>query len=99
LHVEPEYLDFFRDFKAPVINYSQQVSGIPIATVRQRFATVIAGGIDEVNYRKLDAGELRQEWLSASKAAGPKFILTPGCSVPKDSTPEELAQLPHLLGA
>ncbi len=28
-----------------------------------------------------------------------EFILMPGCSVPNDSTPEELARLPKVLGA
>jgi uroporphyrinogen decarboxylase len=97
LHVEPEYLDFFHNFQAPIINYSQQVSGIPIAEVRKRFSWVIAGGIDEVNYRKLTSEQLRDQWQAASKAAGPKFILTPGCSVPNDSAPEELKRLPNLL--
>ncbi len=100
LHVEPAYLGLFRDFRAPVINYSMHVSGIPIAEVRKRFPSwVIAGGIDEVNYRQLTAGELRRQWEAASKAAGRKYILTPGCSVPNDSAPEELARLPKLLGA
>ena len=36
---------------------------------------------------------------AAAKAAGPKFILTPGCSVPNDSTPAELSRLPEALGA
>ncbi len=31
---------------------------------------------------------------SARDVAGRKFILTPGCSVPNDSTEEELFQLP-----
>lgn len=99
LHVEREYLDFFRDFPATAINYSLHVSGIPIADVRKRFAEVIAGGIDEVNYRKLSPAELKVQWKQASAAAGKKFILTPGCSVPNDSTPEELARLPKVLGA
>jgi uroporphyrinogen decarboxylase len=99
LHVQPGYLDFFRDFPAPIVNYSQQVSGIPIADVRRRFSSVIAGGIDEVNFRKLDAAQLRREWKAASQAAGAKFILTPGCSVPNDSAPDELSRLPRLLKA
>jgi uroporphyrinogen decarboxylase len=97
LHVEPGYLDFFRDFPAPIINYSDRVSGIPIADVRKRFPAVIAGGIDEVDYRKLSEEQLRQQWMAASRAAGQKFILTPGCSVPNDSKPEELARLPRVL--
>jgi uroporphyrinogen decarboxylase len=99
VHVEPPYLGFFEGLPAPVFNYSLHVSGIPIADVRKRFPTVIAGGIDEVNYRKLTADEMRAQWKAAAQAAGPKYILTPGCSVPNDSTKEELARLPQVLGA
>jgi len=100
LHVQPDYLLQFRDFKGPVINYSLHVSGIPMAEVRRQFSSwIIAGGIDEVNYRKLTPEDLRSQWRSAAAAVGGKFILTPGCSVPNDSTPAELARLPELLGA
>jgi uroporphyrinogen decarboxylase len=100
LHVQPGYLEFFRDFTAPVINYSLHVSGIPMAEVRSQFPSwVIAGGIDEVNYRTLTSGDLRRQWQAAAQAAGRKFLLTPGCSVPNDSTAEELARLPDLLHA
>jgi len=99
LHVEPAYLPLFDGFPAPVLNYSLHVSHIPVADARKRFAGAIAGGIDEVNYRKLSADDLRAQWKSAAEQAGPKFLLTPGCSVPNDSTREELARLPQLVGA
>jgi uroporphyrinogen decarboxylase len=100
LHVERPYLKQFRDFPNAVINYSTHVSGIPIAEVRREFpASVIAGGIDEVNYRRATPDEIRRQWHSAAESAGRKFILTPGCSVPNDTSPEELARLPRLLGA
>jgi uroporphyrinogen decarboxylase len=99
LHVEPAYLAQFRVFQAPVINYSLHVSGIPMTEVRRQFPSwVIAGGIDELNYRKLPVEEMRRQWQSAAQAAGKKFILTPGCSVPNDSQPEDLVRLPRLLG-
>jgi uroporphyrinogen decarboxylase len=96
LHVDREYLDQFRNFSAPVVNYSLHVTGIPIADVRARFPQqVVAGGIDEVNYRKLSQADIRAQW----QAAGKKFVLTPGCSVPNDSSTAELALLPKTLGA
>ena len=99
VHMEPAYLSQFQGFTAPVINYSLHVSGIPMAEVRRQFpAWVVAGGVDEVHYRKLTPAELRAQWQAASQAAGRRFILTPGCSVPNDSTPEELGRLPRLLG-
>jgi hypothetical protein len=60
---------------------------------------VIAGGIDEVHYRTLSAEQLREQWQSAAEAAGSKFTLTPGCSLPNDSSTAELNRLPQVLGA
>ncbi len=82
------------------MNYSLHVTGIPIAEIRAKFPTkVIAGGIDEVNYKKLTSGEIREQWKAASEAAGRKFILTPGCSVPNDSTTDELSLLSQVVNA
>jgi uroporphyrinogen decarboxylase len=100
LHVEREYLDQFHNFSAPVVNYSLHVTGIPIAEARAKFPKqVIAGGIDEVNYKKLTGKEIREQWHAASQAAGKKFILTPGCSVPNDCSTAELLRLPDVLKA
>ena len=97
LHVEPSHIDLFRDFPATAINYSVHVSSIPVADVRRRYGNVIMGGIDEVNYRKLTASDIEAQWRSAQKAAGGKFMLSPGCSVPNDCTTEELERLPQAL--
>jgi uroporphyrinogen decarboxylase len=99
LHVEPAYVGLFGGFSAPIINYSLHVSHVPVADVRRRYSQVIAGGIDEVNYRKLTPEAIEAQWKAASQAAGAKFILTPGCSVPNDSTPQELSMLPKVLKA
>jgi uroporphyrinogen decarboxylase len=100
LHVERDYLDQFQNFAAPVINYSLHVTGIPIAEVHAKFpGHVIAGGIDEVNYKTLTREQIKSQWESARQAAGTKFILTPGCSVPNDSSPAELALLSQVVAA
>jgi len=69
------------------------------AHVRERFPGVMMGGLDEVNYRKLDTHDLERQKSVALGSAGKKFILAPGCSVPNDSADEELSRLPGLLGA
>jgi len=99
LHWENEYVDQFVGFKAPVVNWSVQTSGVQVSTVRAKFAQTIATGIDEVKYKDLSPAQIREQWQAASSAAGAKFILTPGCSVPNDSTDEELSRLPQVLGA
>src|SRR5258708_4652625 len=72
LHVEAPYLDAFREFPAPILNYSRTVSGIPIETVRSRFKQAIAGGLDEVRFRELDRSGLQEQWNSARRAAASK---------------------------
>lgn len=99
LHLDKDFIELFDDFPGNLINYSAHVSRIPIREMRRRYSQVIMGGIDEVNYRKLTERELKAQWDSAQGAAGKKFILTPGCSVPNESTPGELKRLPAVVGA
>src|SRR5258708_27025991 len=100
LHGDKVYLDRFYDgWAAAAINYSMHGTGVPIAKVRERYSGVILGGIDEVNYRKLTPGDLKRQWSEAAKAAGKKFILTPGCSVPTASSDEPPSRLPNTLHA
>jgi uroporphyrinogen decarboxylase len=97
-YLERAYLDQFRDFNPPVIQYSVKTSGIPISEVRDKYSQPIAGGVDEIGYEKLTVEEMRQQWTESRKAAGAKYIAAPGCSVPNDSTPEELMRFPRSLG-
>jgi uroporphyrinogen decarboxylase len=96
--LERPYLDQFRDFSAPVINYSVKTSGIPIAEVRKVYTQAIAGGVDEVDFDKLTTEEIRKQWVLAREQAGSKYIITPGCSVPDASTDAELARMPKAVG-
>jgi len=100
LHGDKVYLDrFYQGWAAQAINYSSHGTGVPIAHVRSQYSGVILGGLDEVNYRRLTPLDLKRQFADARKSAGAKFILTPGCSVPNDSTDRELSQLPEILGA
>jgi uroporphyrinogen decarboxylase len=97
-YLERPYLDHFKDFNAPVIQYSVKTSGIPISEVRKQYSQPIAGGVDEIDFEKLTTTEMRTQWTEARKEAGTKYIAAPGCSVPNGSTPEELARFPRSLG-
>jgi hypothetical protein len=97
-YLERPYLDQFKDFHAPVLQYSVKTSGIPISEVRQKFSQPILGGVDEIDYRKLTTEEIRSQWKDARAQAGAKYVAAPGCSVPDDSTPDELARFPKSLG-
>jgi len=100
LHGDKVYLDrFWKGWPATAINYSTFTTGVPMSDARASFSGVLMGGLDEVNYRKLTADDLKRQWQTAQQQVGRGFILTPGCSVPNDSTDAELARLPDLLGA
>jgi uroporphyrinogen decarboxylase len=100
LHGDKVYLDeFFNGWPAAVINYSMHDTKLSMAEVRARFSGVLMGGLDEVNFRRLTADEMREQSRTARTAAGKRFILAPGCSVPDDTTDEELLRLVSVLGA
>jgi uroporphyrinogen decarboxylase len=100
LHGDKVYLErFWKGWPATAINYSTATTGVPMSEARAKFTGVLMGGLDEVNYRRLTADDLKREWQTAQQQVGRGFILTPGCSVPNDSTDAELTRLPALLGA
>lgn len=92
------YLQEFRDFHAPVVQYSVKTSGIPISEFREYYAEPFAGGVDEIDFEKLSTADIRRQWSAAREQAGSKYIAAPGCSVPNHSTPAELARFPQSLG-
>ena len=100
LHGDAVYLDaFYQGWPAAVINYSAHGTKVGIDAVRARYAGVIAGGLDETAYRTLDPATLRAQADAARRQAGARFILTPGCSVPNDSRPDELHKLHRLFAS
>ncbi len=100
LHGDHVYLSrFYAGWAAPIFHYSLHGTRVPISEVRKHYSGVIMGGFDEVNFRKLTPADLKQQWLAASREAGPKFLLAPGCSVPNDTTDAELLRVPAIFGA
>lgn len=99
IHGATTHMELFRDFPATVMNYSVQGTGVPVREMRKLTSAVLATGIDEAAYRTLTPAQLMEQWKAAQGAAGRKFILTPGCSVPNESTAAELRKLPEVLKA
>lgn len=100
LHGEKIFLDcFYKDWPVAAINYSAHATGVSVAEARAHYDGVLLAGIDERNYRKLSVAGLKKQWRAAQKAAGKRFILTPGCSVPDETTDEEMLRLVKAVGA
>ena len=100
LHGDKVYLDLFtKEWPGAAINYANVGTGVSVEKMRRDYKGVLLTGIDEVHYRTLTEAQLRQQAESARKAAGKRFILCPGCSVPNDSTGEELMRLGKVAGA
>jgi hypothetical protein len=91
LHGDKLYLEpFLRRWPATVIQYSPQGTGMPIADVRKRYSGVLMCGIDERSFRTTTQEKFAEQIRLAKAAAGPKFILAPGCSVPNETTDAEI---------
>jgi uroporphyrinogen decarboxylase len=100
LHGDKVYLDlFWKGWPPAVVNYESHLTGVDFAEARRHFSGVLMGGVDEVNYRTLSEAEIARQWHAAAEAAGKKYILSPGCSVPDQSTDEELVRLARVVGA
>ena len=100
LHGDKVYLDrFVKGWPVAAINYSNVGTGRTVAAMREAYAGVLMTGLDEKSFRQLSEQDLRKQWEAAREAAGKKFILTPGCSVPNDSTDAELMRLVKVTNA
>lgn len=102
LHIHGDKINldhFYSGWPAPVLNYSPDATHIAIADVRPKWSGVIMAGLDENNYRKIRKEQLKRIYLDASRAAGKKFIFAPGCSVPNDTTDDELLMVTRFFGA
>ena len=81
---------FWKGWPAVVINYSIHGTGVPFTAARKNFSGVLMGGIDERNFRKLSPAEARRQLADARAAAGNKYIAAGGCSVPNETTDQEM---------
>jgi len=100
LHGDKAYLDrFYKGWPASAINYSSHGTGVSAGEVRRRYSGVLMAGLDEKNFRKLSEADLKRQWQEAQQAAGKRFILAPGCSVPNDTTDQEMLRLVKVVGA
>jgi len=100
LHGDKVHLDlFWKGWPAPIINYSIHATGVGFTAARKQFSGVLMGGIDEDKFRKLSDAQMRQQIKDARAACGTKHLLAGGCSVPNESTDEELLRVTRALGA
>lgn len=99
LHGPKVYVPHFLKGWDAVMHYSTHETGLAFARARAQFGGVLMGGVDQRPYRTMTVEQLKQQIAAASKEAGARFILAPGCSVPDDSTTAEVARLGAALGA
>lgn len=100
LHGDKTYLDlFWKGWPAAGINYDNFGTGLSVAQARKNYAGLLMTGIDHVHYRTLSEAQLKQQASAARQAAGKKFLLVPGCSVPNETTDAEMMRLVRVAGA
>ncbi len=98
LHGDQVYLElFFAGWTASVLQYSVHGTGVPFREVRPRYEGILMGGIDERSFRNLSRSELESQVAIGIESAGGRLILAPGCSVPDETTDDELMRLVDLI--
>ncbi len=98
LHGKPHLDLFWKGWPAQVINYSAAETGVSFAEARKKTSAVLMGGLDHRSVVK-DSETVVAGMLQTAKAAAPKWICAPGCSVPDDSSGSDLARLSKQLGS
>ncbi len=100
LHGDKVYLDrFWKGWAVAAINYSNFGTGTSIVEVRKHFPGLLMTGVDEVKFRSLSEADLKRQIESARQAAGKRYLIAPGCSVPNESSDHEMMQLVRAVGA
>jgi uroporphyrinogen decarboxylase len=84
---------FTSGWAANGINYSVAGTKVPISEVRRQTSGVILGGIDGNNFSNLTLADLRLQAKTAREEGRKQFLLTPGCSVPDDTSAASVRRL------
>ncbi|MFZ5928843.1 MAG: uroporphyrinogen decarboxylase family protein [Acidobacteriota bacterium] len=99
LHGAKVYLDhFWHGWPVQVIHYSAHETGVSMAAARKKTSAVLMGGLDHRSVVGAPAAAV-QAMLREARAAAPRWICAPGCSVPDDSRSAHLHELSRLLRA
>lgn len=97
VHGKKPHWDTLVTYPVQVMNYSVQGTGVGLAEARRKFTGTLMGGLNEERIASQNtedlAGDLQAAALAMQKR---RFILSPGCSVPNDTTPEVLLRLKEL---
>jgi uroporphyrinogen decarboxylase len=97
VHGKKPHWDTLVTYPVQVMNYSVQSTGVGLSEARVKFTGTLMGGLNEekIAAQKTEdlAGDLQAAVLAMQKR---RLVLSPGCSVPNDISPEVLLQLKEL---
>lgn len=97
LHGGKVYLDhFWKGWPVQVIHYSAHETGLSLAAARKKTSAVLMGGLDHRSVAGAPAAAVKK-MLAEARAAAPRWICAPGCSVPDGSKHAHLEQLSRIL--
>ena len=94
VHGSKVYLDiFYSGWPSAAISYSAAATGLSLEQVKPHYAGILIGGIDENAYRFLSVDDLKKAYRDSVREMGSRLIFAPGCTIPLDTSPEELRRL------
>lgn len=97
VHGKKPHWDTLVTYPVQVMNYSVHGTGVGLTDARRKFTGTLMGGLNEEKIAGQNTEELSGDLQAAVLAMQKRrFILSPGCSVPKDVSPEVLLGLKEL---
>ena len=100
IHGKKPHLEMLITYPVQVMNYSVSDTGMDLVAARRKFTGTLMGGLSEgrlaAETSEEIAAEIREIERSMQKR---RFILAPGCSVPKDITDEPLSTIRTIVQA
>lgn len=97
VHGKKPHWDTLVTYPVQVINYSVHGTGLGLTGARTKFTGTLMGGLNEEKIATQSMDELARDMQAAVAAMQKRrFILSPGCSVPNDISPDVLLGLREL---
>jgi uroporphyrinogen decarboxylase len=85
------YFEMTHDLPAAAVCWSDRAGGPSLAEARKLHKGCLMGGLDETRFGAMTTGEIVAQGREAIREMnGAAFILSPGCSVPVDTSVERL---------
>ncbi|MGH9828806.1 MAG: uroporphyrinogen decarboxylase family protein [Blastocatellia bacterium] len=98
IHGKNIFFDSVLDYPANALNWSHYATAPSLKDGKSKAARTVLGGIDEANASHVSAPEIAEQVKRTIREIGTTgIIITPGCSIPTDTSERNMRAVKHAL--